>query len=247
MSVEDEREQLDLLPVDESVPEPEPESEVAVLPWYGRPPRPEVDQVGIPDSMTCPVPDDEGRTDLLARLGEDLSPCLKCSLGETRTTFVFGTGNPDANVMFIGEAPGRDEDLQGEPFVGRAGKLLNKIIESIGFTREEVYIGNILKCRPPDNRDPRPEEVDACEPHLHRQIKLIRPAVICALGRIAAQTLLKSTAPLGKMRERVHQYQGLPLVVTYHPAALLRNPNWKRPTWEDVQLLKSIHDEAVAG
>ncbi|MFC1545398.1 uracil-DNA glycosylase [Gemmatimonadota bacterium] len=241
MNVEDQSGQPGLLSVDQLAADPE----ITGIPWHGGPPRQDIDQVGVPESMICPIPDGAGRLNLLARLGEDLSPCLKCSLGETRNTFVFGTGNPDANVMFIGEAPGRDEDIQGEPFVGRAGKLLNKIIESIGFTREEVYIGNILKCRPPDNRDPRPDEVDACEPHLHRQIALIRPAVICALGRIAAQTLLKSTATLGKLRERVHLYQGVPLVVTYHPAALLRNPNWKRPTWEDMQLLRSIHDEAV--
>lgn len=243
MSVGEESRQMDLL----SMGEPAPEPEVVHSPWYGRPPRLGVDPVGIPESMICQIPDDTaGRTALLTRLGEDLSPCLKCPLGETRTTFVFGTGSRDANLMFVGEAPGRDEDLQGEPFVGRAGQLLNRIIESIGFTREEVYIGNILKCRPPDNRDPLSEEVDACEPHLQRQIALIRPVVICALGRIAAQTLLRSTAPLGKLRGRIHRYQGIPLVVTYHPAALLRNPKWKRPTWEDVQLLKEIHDEAVA-
>ncbi len=234
--------QLNLIPGREPVPG----SEISTPPWYGRPPRPDVDPAGIPDSMTCAIPDDTAaRTDLVTRFGFEISSCLKCSLGETRTNFVFGTGNRNAAVMFVGEAPGRDEDLQGEPFVGRAGGLLNQIIEAIGFTREEVYIGNILKCRPPGNRDPQPDEVAACEPHLHRQIELIQPVVICALGRIAAQTLLKTTASLGKLRERTHLYQDRPLVVTYHPAALLRNPNWKRPTWEDMKLLKKIHDERV--
>lgn len=184
-------------------------------------------------------------SELLEKFHLEICDCQKCPLGKTRTNFVFGVGNPDATLMFIGEAPGRDEDLQGEPFVGRAGQLLNKIIESIGFVRKDVYIGNILKCRPPNNRDPLPEEVDVCEPYLHRQIDLINPAVICALGRIAAQTLLRTRATLGKLRENIHTYQGRPLIVTYHPAALLRNPNWKKPAWEDVQLLRKVHDEEV--
>lgn len=233
--------QLDLLSGEE------PGREVVIPPWSGRPPRPEIDQVGIPESMTCKLPENIlERAELLEGLERDISPCLKCPLGETRTNFVFGTGNPDANVIFIGEAPGRDEDLQGEPFVGRAGQLLNRIIQSIEFKREEVYIGNILKCRPPGNRDPQSAEVDACEPYLQRQIALIQPAVLCALGRVAAQTLLRTTAPLGKLRERVHRYQGRPMIVTYHPAALLRNPHWKRPTWEDVKILRRVHDEEVS-
>jgi len=213
------------------------------LPWGGQAPRPETDPVGIPDAMTCPVPGQRAeRARLLGELETAVAPCLKCALGESRITFVFGAGDPDAGVMFIGEAPGRDEDEQGEPFVGRAGQLLTRIIEAIDFTREEVYIGNILKCRPPGNRDPQAGEVEACEPYLHRQIELIQPKVICALGRIAGQTLLRTTAPLGTLREQVHRYRGCPLVVTYHPAALLRNPNWKRPTWEDIQLVREIHD-----
>jgi DNA polymerase len=158
---------------------------------------------------------------------------------------VFGVGNPNASLMLIGEAPGAEEDRQGEPFVGRAGQLLNQILRAIEFSREDVYIANILKCRPPGNRDPQPAEVEACEPYLHHQIELIQPVVICALGRIAAQTLLKTKTPLGKLREKVHPYRGRPLVVTYHPAALLRNAKWKRPTWEDVQRLKKIHDERL--
>jgi DNA polymerase len=224
----------------------EPTIQERPLPWEGRPPRQDVDPVGIPDSMTCTVPEKSGeRATLLRRLEEETSGCLKCPLGQTRTNYVFGAGSPDAALMFIGEAPGHDEDMQGEPFVGRAGKLLNRIIESIGFVREDVYIGNILKCRPPGNRDPLPGEVEGCEPYLHRQMALIQPAVICALGRIAAQTLLRTRAPLGKLRGVVHRYQGRPLVVTYHPAALLRNPHWKKPTWDDVKLLRQIHDEEM--
>jgi DNA polymerase len=144
--------------------------------------------------------------------------------------------------MFIGEAPGRDEDQQGKPFVGRAGQLLTKIIEAIQFQREDVFIANILKCRPPDNRDPQPEEAEACLPYLGIQIQLIQPKIICALGRVAAQTLLQTTTPLGKLRGRFHDFHGTKLIVTYHPAALLRNPNFKRPTWEDVQLLRKEYD-----
>ncbi len=215
-------------------------------PWGGSPPRPELDPVGISDSLVCTVPEDAAeRADLLARFHRETAACLKCTLGESRTNFVFGTGAPDADLMFIGEAPGAEEDARGEPFVGRAGKLLDRILEAIGFGREEVYIANILKCRPPDNRDPQALEVEACEPYLRRQIAIIRPAVLCALGRVAAQTLLKSTESLTRMRQKVHRYEGRPLVVTYHPAALLRNPNWKRPTWEDVQRLKDIHDREV--
>lgn len=199
-----------------------------------------------PDRKKSPADESaEESSGLLEKFHLEICNCQKCSLGKTRTNFVFGVGNPDATLMFIGEAPGRDEDLQGEPFVGRAGQLLNKIIESIGFVREDVYIGNILKCRPPNNRDPQPEEVDGCEPYLHRQIDLINPAVICALGRIAAQTLLRTKATLGKLRENIHTYQGKQLIVTYHPAALLRNPNWKKPAWEDIQLLRKVHDEEV--
>ena len=240
----------------EPVPEPSDEmpstfqqslgAELASPPWGGSPPRPDVDPAGIPASMTSPVPDsDEARAALLTEFNRETCTCLKCPLGETRTNHVFGVGNPNASLMLIGEAPGAEEDRQGEPFVGRAGQLLNRILAAIEFRREDVYIANILKCRPPGNRDPRPEEVGACEPHLHRQIELIQPVVICALGRIAAQTLLKTKKPLGKLREKIHRYQGRPLVVTFHPAALLRNPNWKRPAWEDVQRLKKIHDERL--
>jgi DNA polymerase len=179
----------------------------------------------------------------LAELNQMICNCTKCPLGHTRTKFVFGVGNPKAEVVVVGEAPGADEDLQGEPFVGRAGQLLNKILEAIHFKREEVYICNILKCRPPNNRDPLPEEIDTCEPHLWKQLELIKPKMILCLGRVAGQTLLRTTEPLGSLRGKMHEYRGIPLMVTYHPAALLRNPNWKRPTWEDVQKFRKLYDE----
>ncbi len=169
---------------------------------------------------------------------------MKCALGTTRTKFVFGVGNPRSRVVFIGEAPGADEDAQGEPFVGRAGQLLNKILEAIQLKREEVYICNILKCRPPNNRAPLPEESEACTPYLMKQLDLIRPQFIVCLGRTAAQWLLKTNDTLGAMRGKVHEYRGIRLIVTYHPAALLRNPEWKRPTWEDMQLFKKLYDES---
>lgn len=171
--------------------------------------------------------------------------CQKCSLSETRTHFVFGTGNQSANLMLIGEAPVRDEDLQGEPFVGKAGQLLDKILFAIGFQREEVYICNILKCRLPENRDPFPEEIVLCLPYLLRQIEIIQPKIILALGQIAAQTLVKTTASLDQVRGKVHEFQGISVMVTYHPAALLHNPQWKRPVWEDVQKLRRLYDERV--
>jgi DNA polymerase len=180
----------------------------------------------------------------LAALDRDqVSICTKCKLHETRTQTVFGVGNANADLVIVGEAPGRDEDLQGEPFVGAAGQLLTKILGAIGFAREDVYICNVLKCRPPKNRDPAPEEVVHCEPYLLRQLEILQPKLICCVGRIAAQTLLKTRESLTKMRGRVHDYHGIPMVVTFHPAALLRNPQWKRPTWEDIQKLRALYDE----
>jgi DNA polymerase len=169
--------------------------------------------------------------------------CTKCPLGYTRTNFVFGTGDPQANLMLIGEAPGREEDLQGEPFVGAAGKLLDRMLEAIHFKREEVYIANILKCRPPENRDPRPDEIETCKPYLLQQIKFIQPRIICALGRISAQVLLETKSALGQLRGRFHEFLGIKLLVTYHPAALLRYQQYKRPTWEDLQLLRKEYDK----
>jgi len=197
----------------------------------------------VPGAMTN---EPWGNAQTLTELHDAICTCVKCPLGHTRTKFVFGTGNPAATLMVIGEAPGADEDAQGEPFVGRAGQLLNKILEAINFKREDVYICNILKCRPPGNRKPLAEEVDLCIPYLRKQIAIIRPKVILALGLTAAENLLATTESLGRLRGRVLRYEGTPLMVTYHPAALLRNPNWKRPTWEDVQAVRKLHDELVA-
>lgn len=172
----------------------------------------------------------------------EICNCQKCPLGKTRTKFVYGVGNPKADILFIGEAPGREEDRQGEPFVGRAGKLLDKILAAMGYERDDVYIANILKCRPPENRDPQPEEMKACMPYLLEQIRLIQPQFIVALGRIAAHALLETTTPLGKLRGKWHKFQGIPLIVTYHPAALLRAPQYKRPTWEDMQVLMAEYE-----
>jgi uracil-DNA glycosylase family 4 len=164
--------------------------------------------------------------------------CTACELHGTRTQAVFGVGNRTAQWLVIGEAPGKDEDLQGEPFVGRAGQLLDAMLQAIGLERQQVYIANILKCRPPNNRDPKPEEVMCCEPYLMRQIALVGPAIILAVGRIAAQNLLQTDAPIGRLRGRVHRFRdtGIPLVATYHPAYLLRSPVEKRKAWQDLQL-----------
>ncbi len=172
--------------------------------------------------------------------------CRKCPLGHSRLNSVPGEGDPHAGFVCVGEAPGATEDETGRPFVGRAGRLLDEILKAIGFAREEVFICNVLKCRPPNNRDPEPLEVQACSPYLHRQLELIRPRVILALGRPAAHALLGSAASLGELRGKLHRYRGIPLIVTYHPAALLRNPHWKRPTWDDVRIARRLFDgEAV--
>ena len=168
--------------------------------------------------------------------------CTRCSLGNTRQNFVFGSGDPEAGIMFIGEAPGADEDRQGQPFVGASGQLLTKIIEAMGMSREQVFICNVLKCRPPNNRDPQEEEIALCEPYLKRQIEIVRPKVICSLGRVATQALLKSSESMGRLRGRLHHYEGIPVIATYHPAALLRNSQWKRPTWEDMKWLRREFD-----
>ncbi len=173
----------------------------------------------------------------------ELGDCRRCKLHAHRTQIVFGTGNPRAKLLFVGEAPGRDEDLQGEPFVGQAGQLLNKIIEAIQLRREQVYIGNIIKCRPPENRNPEPEEIMACEPFLIKQIQVIRPRLICALGTFAAQALLKTEEKISSLRGKFHAYQGIPLMPTYHPAYLLRNPNRKREVWEDMKKIKREYDK----
>lgn len=198
-------------------------------------------------SQTAPIYPDEPwvSSETLDDLSTQICECQKCVLGATRTNFVFGVGNPRSRVMFIGEAPGAEEDAQGEPFVGRAGQLLNKILEAVGLKREEVYICNILKCRPPNNRDPQPTEMETCSPYLLKQIELIRPKFIICLGRISAQWLLETNDSLTSMRGKFHDFRGAKLMVTYHPAALLRNPNWKRPAWEDMKMFKKLYDETV--
>jgi DNA polymerase len=210
-----------------------------------------IDREGVPAGGTLPsdpllAAHGGDKAAALAALCAEVLPCTKCALNTTRTHTVFGVGNPDADLVFIGEAPGQDEDLQGEPFVGRSGQLLTKILGAIGYTRDDVYIGNILKCRPPGNRDPLPAEVEQCEPHLRRQLAILRPRAICCLGRVAGQTLLGTDASLGKLRGAVHFYAGIPVMVTYHPAALLRNPGWKRDTWDDVRRLRALVDALAA-
>ncbi len=166
--------------------------------------------------------------------------CLSCPLGKTRTHFVFGEGNPNARLMFVGEGPGRDEDIQGRPFVGRAGQLLTKIIEAMGYRRQDVYIANVIKCRPPNNRPPEPEEIKCCWPYLTAQIRTIRPTVICALGTHAARTLLDVEIPIGAMRGKFYDVEGIKIMPTYHPAYLLRNPHDKGKVWEDMKKVRDF-------
>ncbi len=174
-----------------------------------------------------------------------VASCSLCSLAATATNPVPGAGNPNADFVCVGEAPGANEDEQGVPFVGAAGQLLTKILAAINLSRDDVFICNVLKHRPPGNRNPTPDEVAACSPYLVRQIQLLKPKVLLALGTFAAQTLLQTKEPIGKLRGKIHRYHGVPLIVTYHPAALLRNPAWKRPTWEDVQLARKLFDRAA--
>ncbi len=178
----------------------------------------------------------------LQTLRDHIGPCTRCKLHKLgRRQVVFGVGNPDAALMFIGEAPGADEDLKGEPFVGAAGQLLTKIIGAIGLQRSDVYIANVIKCRPPSNRNPEPDEVATCEPFLNEQIDLIRPRVIVALGAFAAHTLLKTDAPISRLRGRVHDYRGgAKLIPTFHPAFLLRTPERKRDVWEDMKKVRAL-------
>jgi len=180
--------------------------------------------------------------DALAVVRVDLGPdCQRCKLHTLgRRQVVFGVGNPEADLMFVGEAPGADEDLQGEPFVGKAGQLLTKIIEAMGLTREQVYIANVIKCRPPGNRNPEPDEVEQCEPFLFRQIDIIKPKVIVALGKFAAQSLLRTADPITRIRGREYKYRDAILMPTYHPAFLLRNPSAKREVWEDMKRVRAL-------
>jgi uracil-DNA glycosylase len=177
----------------------------------------------------------------LAAIREDIGECMRCKLCSLgRKQIVFGVGNPRADLMFVGEAPGRDEDIQGIPFVGRAGQKLTQIIEAIGLTRDDVYIANVIKCRPPENRNPEPDEVEQCEPFLFRQVDIIKPKVIVALGTFAAKSLLKSNESISRLRGRVFDYRGAKLVPTFHPAFLLRNPSCRREVWEDMKKVRAL-------
>lgn len=182
--------------------------------------------------------DPQRAAEQLRILSQEVSTCRRCPhLAETRTQTVFGVGNPEPRLCFFGEAPGADEDRQGEPFVGRAGQKLNDIIAACGMKREDVYILNTIKCRPPENRNPDPEEIENCREFYQRQLEILAPEFICCLGSVAAQTLLETKESVGKLRGRFHNYRGAKVVVTYHPAYLLRNPAAKRPTWEDMKML----------
>ena len=178
---------------------------------------------------------DSGGRETLEMVREDLGDCQRCPLCDHRKKIVFGVGNPRARLVLVGEAPGRQEDLQGEPFVGEAGRLLDRILLSMGTCREDVYLCDVQKCRPPGNRDPEPEEIAACEPFLQRQLAALKPDIILALGRFSAQTLLRNDTPISRLRGNWYSYQGIPLMPTYHPAYLLRNPAGKREVWEDVK------------
>ena len=197
------------------------------------PPRPAAEEL---ESVARPGPEERRRE--LEALAVRAASCTLCPLSEHRNKVAFGSGDPNADLMFIGEGPGAEEDRQGLPFVGRAGELLTKIIQAIDLTRDQVYIANIVKCRPPGNRDPQAEEVAACRPYLEAQIDNIQPRVIVLLGKVAAQTMLGTDYTLGRMRGQWYHVRGVETRVTYHPAALLRNASFKRPTWEDMQIIR---------
>jgi uracil-DNA glycosylase family 4 len=192
--------------------------------------------VAEPDLPSAPLTFSSSPEEALRAIREEIGDCTRCKLHQQgRTQIVFGVGSPSADLMFVGEAPGADEDIQGIPFVGRAGQLLTKIIEAIGLTREQVYIANVIKCRPPGNRNPDPDEVERCEPFLFQQIDRIQPKVIVALGTFAAKALLKTQDPISRLRGRVYDYRGAKLIPTFHPAFLLRSPERKRDVWEDMK------------
>jgi uracil-DNA glycosylase len=202
-------------------------------------------EVVFPVEPPPPPPLLNGAATPLVQLGERVSGCTACRLSEGRRSVVFGEGNPQAQLVVIGEAPGAEEDRTGRPFVGQAGKLLDLLLAAVGLPRSEVYICNVLKCRPPGNRDPQPDEVASCAAHLREQLDLIGPKALLAAGRFAAQTLVGTDAPISKLRGRVHSVRGVPLVATYHPAYLLRSPQWTRSAWGDLQLLRQVLDEQV--
>jgi DNA polymerase len=187
--------------------------------------------------------DKHGMAESLSTVRDDLGDCSRCKLYKGRKNIVFGYGNPKARLVFVGEGPGFEEDLQGQPFVGKAGQLLTRIIQAINLTREDVYICNIIKCRPPGNRNPEPDEIAACIPFLRRQLKIIAPAFICALGTFAAQTLLGTNTPISRLRGRFYDYEGIDLLPTYHPAFLLRNASKKADVWQDMQKLQEAYEK----
>lgn len=209
------------------------------------------DEMVLSGRETGTESDEESNTETIENveslqdLYEMIHTCTGCALGAKRNKVVFGNGNTHADIMLVGEAPGADEDRTGSAFVGRAGELLDKILAAIDLSRDKVFITNILKCRPPLNRDPLPEEIKACLPYLYKQIDIIQPKLILCLGRVAAQALLKSNCSMSELRQKVHLLNNRRCLVTYHPAALLRNTHYKRPTWEDVKLLKRLYDEKL--
>ena len=227
-------------------------AEVLALPGFERPAPPESVRPAAnaafrpfipaaqPVALHAHLPQD------LPSLQELIRDCRQCTLCKTRTQTVFADGTPKARLLLVGEAPGRDEDLQGLPFVGRAGQLLNKMLAAIQLDRQDVYICNVLKCRPPDNRTPMPDEVEKCSPYLEQQIALVKPVLIGALGLSAAQALLKTKASMGSMRGKRFEYRGIPLIATYHPAALLRNPGLKRDAWTDLQMIRDFLKDAAS-
>ena len=206
--------------------------------WRARPAGAPPPDTPSPPGTLGPLSPLETLDDIKTEIGPACMRCKLCSQG--RTQIVFGTGHPKVRLMFVGEAPGEEEDERGEPFVGRSGQLLTKIIEAIGLSRDQVYIANVIKCRPPNNRNPEPDEVATCEPFLFRQIDVIKPAVIVPLGKFAAQCLLKTSDPITRLRGRRFDYRGTTLIPTFHPAYLLRNPSAKREVWDDMKLVRAI-------
>ena len=220
---------------------PERKTPGAVKDWrVGAPPIPGPGLVVEPAEGT--LLDPGARWTTLAAIAEAVAGCTKCFLAQGRTNVVPGEGNPRADLVLVGEGPGQTEDATGRPFVGRAGGLLADILAAIGYAREDVFICNVVKCRPPQNRKPLPDEIAACSPFLDAQIRLLKPKVILALGATAAEALLQVRRSLSELRQKVHSYHGIPLIVTYHPAALLRNPAWKKPTWDDVRVARQLVD-----
>jgi DNA polymerase len=204
-------------------------------------PGPILSRASVPVVETSAPADFPAAAPTLDSLRAGLEGCARCALHERRTKLVFGVGDPSADLMFVGEGPGADEDAAGDPFVGKAGKLLDKILAAAGIVREEVYITNVVKCRPPGNRDPEIEEIVTCLPFLRKQIELVNPKILCALGRHAAQTLLGRPDPIGRLRGVWYEWEGRRLICTYHPSACLRDPSYKRPVWDDFQSLRDAY------